>query len=327
MIRQQKKMDYLNILKKSWQITWNNKYLWWFGLFITIGSGGANFNFSFNEKNWNNEAKTFQETQEAFVNFISQYSGWIITGLSLLIVLIIIFIILRIIGRVGIIKSVDNMEKGRESNFSDGLKEGRKYFWKIFFTGLLIGIFILATIIVLFLPVAFLFYLKSFIIGVITAFLAIIIFIPLLVLASFIKIYSYLYIILGNLSIRSALENAYKVFRNNLLSSIIMGLIFIPIIISMGIAMVLVIMSLAIIFLVIGLILYLILNKIGIIITAVLGLISLLLIVLLIRSVYETFHQAVWVLFFREIALAKDKKAGEIEEEIVSKEIPEPEKA
>lgn len=320
-------MDYLNILKKSWQITWNNKYLWWFGLFIIIGSGGANFNFSFNEKNWNNEVKTFQETQEAFVNFISQYSGWIITGLSLLIVLIIIFIILRIIGRVGIIKSVDNMEKGRESNFSNGLKEGRKYFWKIFFTGLLIGIFILATIIVLFLPVAFLFYLKSFIIGVITAFLAIIIFIPLLVLASFIKIYSYLYIILGNLSIRSALENAYKVFRNNLLSSIIMGLIFIPIIISMGIAMVLVIMSLAIIFLVIGLILYLILNKIGIIITAVLGLISLLLIVLLIRSVYETFHQVVWVLFFREIALVKDKKAGEIEEEIVSKKIPEPEKA
>ncbi len=324
--RRQKKINYLDILKKSWQITWNNKYLWWFGLFMALGSGGANFNFSFNKSNWNNKAETSQKAQE-IANFIGQHSGWIMAGLSLLVVLIIIFLILKIIGQIGIIKSADNIERGKEPNFSSGLKEGRKYFWKIFFTGLLIGLFILATIIVLFLPVASLFYLKSFIIGAITALLAVVIFIPLLVLASFIKIYSYIYIILGNLSVRSALENAYRTFRDNLLSSVIMGLIFIPIVILMGIAMIFVIILLAIIFLVIGLILYFILNKIGIIITVALGIISLLLIVLLIRSVYETFHQTAWVLFFREIALVKDKKAREIEKEIVSKKVPEPERA
>ncbi|GBE16619.1 hypothetical protein BMS3Abin15_00440 [bacterium BMS3Abin15] len=325
--KQQKKIDYFGILKKSWQITWNNKYLWWFGLFMALGSGGANFNFSFDGSGWGDKTETPQEAQEAFANFVSQYSGWIIAGLSLLAVLVIIFLILRIIGQVGIIKSVDNIEKGKRSNFSAGLKEGKKYFWKVFFTGLLIGLFILAIIIILFLPVASLFYLKSFIIGTITALLAIIIFVPLVILASFIKIYSYLYIVLGNLSIRSALENAYRTFRNNLFSSIVMGLVFIPLVMLMGIAMIFVIVSLAIVFLVVGLIFYFILNKIGIIITIVLGAISLLFIVLLIKSVYETFHQAAWVLFFREIALVKDKGMGEIEEELINKKVPEPERA
>src|SRR3989339_171008 len=34
-------MKYTNILKQSWDITWKNKYLWFFGLFAALlGNGG-----------------------------------------------------------------------------------------------------------------------------------------------------------------------------------------------------------------------------------------------------------------------------------------------
>ena len=41
------KINYLQIIKDAWKITWKNRYLWWFGFFVTLGGGGG-MNYFFN---------------------------------------------------------------------------------------------------------------------------------------------------------------------------------------------------------------------------------------------------------------------------------------
>ncbi|MCX6765430.1 MAG: hypothetical protein NT136_00425 [Candidatus Moranbacteria bacterium] len=307
-----KKINYLEILKKSWKITWSNRYLWWFGFFLALGKGGVNFNLPLN---WNNqESKKEEEFIRVFNDFMAGYWEWLLAGLLFMIVLMLVIVVLKIISRAGLIKGAAEIEKGKAFSFKEGFLQGKKYFWKIFLTGFLIAFFLIGIIITLFSPVAFLIYLKSYILAVILGFLAVLLIIALAILVSFIKEYAYIYLVLSNLSVRSSLENAYQLFRRNIWPSVIMMLIFIPIGLAIGIAAMLLLLTLVLVFLIIGLAAYLILAKIGVILTVILGSLVFLALVLLLQSIFETFRQVAWVLFFKEIASVK------VEEEVTEKE-------
>jgi len=326
-MNKKKEIKYLQILKDSWRIIWNNKYLWWFGFFIALGSGGG-FNSQLpmnNNGDW--EEKT-EAGREEILSFINSHFEWIATGLIILAAIAIALLVLRIISQAAIIKSVDDIEKGGGSNFSIGFKKGRKYFWKLLAIDLILGFFTLGILIVLFLPVVFLFHAKSYIAASLLLILAILIFIPLVILVSFLKKYAHFYLVLAKSGIGSSIENAYQVFRKNILSSLIMALLLLVIGVIAGIAMVMLILPLALVFIFMGLILYLLLAKIGIFIAAVLGVLILILIIFLLSSIVTSFYQTAWLLFFQEIAALKSKEvAGELENKIVEEKVPNVEKA
>jgi len=294
-----KKIDYLGILKKSWNITWHNKYLWWFGFFLALGSGGGSYNFPAGSENTEENG---EKIIQAVSSFIETYWVLLLTGLLILIVLFLVVVVLKIISRAGLIKSVDKINKGETSSFKEGFSQGKKYFWKILFTGLLLSIFVMAVIAALASPVVLLVILKSYILAVIMGIMAVLIIIILAIIVAFIREYAYIYLVLSDIGIKPALENAYSLFRKNILPSIILALIFIPIGIVVGIGILMVLILLALIFVMIGLALYFILSKIGVVIAITLGVLVFLVVVLFIQSVFQTFRQAVWVLFFKEIA-------------------------
>jgi hypothetical protein len=320
-----KEINYLEIIKNSWRITWSNKYLWWFGLFLSLG-GSGNFNFNFPQNDdWKKQAGN---GGEAVASFLSRHSELFIVIILIAIILGIALIVLKIISQAGLIKTLNKIETTKEKSFRKGFREGKKYFWKLLSIGLILGFLILALVFVLAVPVVFLFYLHAIIFGVLAALLAIAIFIPLVIIASFIGKYAGFYIILSDLGIGASIERGYQIFRKNIRTSIIMALFFIPISMALAFAIFFIILIIGLIFLAIGALLYLIFSKIGIAVAVISGIMVLLASIILLSSVYQVFYQTTWLLFFKEIASVKEeKKVAEALSSVVDKSVASPEKA
>ncbi|MFA6973623.1 MAG: hypothetical protein WC238_02670 [Parcubacteria group bacterium] len=293
-------INYLDIIKKAWTITWHNKHLWWFGFFITLAGAGSSFNYR--NSGSNEQAKVIGEQVSSFM---SQHIGLMIFLMVILLVVFIVITVLSIISRGALIKSAHAITKNEITTFKSGFAHGQKYFWRILGLNLLL---VLAAIIILFIiliPIVFLFISHSYILGTILALAGVALIIPLIILLVYLRVFGDLYVVLGDLAIKPALENAYALFLKNLGVSIIMGLLFIPLSIAVGLAALLAIFCLAIVFLIIGGIFYLLFSKIGAIIIAVIAAIFFIILFLAARSIYETFTQTAWVLFFHEIAKPK----------------------
>lgn len=306
------KIDYWEILKKSLNATWKNRLLWWFGFFITL-SGIGGFNYFYGPHN-----RPGLGRHHARLAFLSQNSHWLTILIIIALLLYVLFIILGIIARGALIKSLESRLKKESVTFADGFSQGRRYFGRIFLIAVLIDLFALASIVVLTAPVAFLFYDGAYVIGTLMGVLAAIILIPLLILAFFLRTYSYLYAVLGDLGFWQAIEKAYLLLEKNILASLIMALIFIPLIFALLIATVMTALPIILVFLGVGLILYLLLGPAGPAAAFSLGIVCFVIAILAIRSAYEVFAQAVWLIFFREIASPKTKQEVEESEPEVS---------
>lgn len=260
--------------------------------------------------------------------FVERNLVWIIVGVAVAIILILILAAISIWGRAALIKSIDVVMKGGSVAFKAGLREGKKYFWKMFSIGCLLTGFMLVIVIALFAPVGLLVYFKSYSLAALVGLLAVIILIPLMILIAYARIYSAIYVVLADLGVKASLENAYKVFRGNLSASLIMGLIFMACSIAFGLAIFMIIAILGVIFFALGVGLKLAAGTAGIAIAAGLGIFAAALIVLGLRSGWEVFCQIAWILFFQEIAkVKKEELAEEVVVEPLEKKIPEPENA
>ncbi|MFA6383585.1 MAG: hypothetical protein WCX17_04120 [Parcubacteria group bacterium] len=313
-------INYLSILKKAWSITWSNKYLWWFGFFIALTSTGNIFTYS------NDNEKSTQWINQQMSDLIAAHGGLVISGILFALVICIILLVMRILSRGALIEGTAKAAKGEKGNFTQGVKNGKKYFWRIFLISFLVQLAMATIAILIATPIVFLFMTKSYVLGALLTLVGILIIIPLFILAFFLENFAFIYVVLSNISMVDAIENSYNLFRKNMGSSVVMALIFLPISIIIGLASIMLFLFLAIIFLVIGLVFFFIFGKIGAIMIVVLAAISILLLFFGVRSIYETFYQAAWVFFFHEIASPKieEKIAETVPEEIKSAPAPDP---
>jgi hypothetical protein len=314
-------INYFEILKRAWSITWHNRFLWGFGLMLVLGGGGMNWNFSLP-----NQREKLNVSKYEINNFFNEHLVWILLGATALLILILALMVLRIIAQAGVIKSVSHLEKNEPTSFSGGFREGKKYFWKMIFLGIILSLALLAILIAIFLPVIFLFIVKSYVLGVLMALVAVIIVIPMTVLFFFVKKYAYFYLVLSDLNIKSSLEQGYQLFRKNISGSLIMGLLFIPLGIVLAFLLISSLLIIAIPFAIIGVAFYAASLKAGLIVTIIGGILAIIFLMLLIQSIYQTFYQTTWYLFFQQIASIKTKE--EVKEEVVIlKKAPNPESA
>lgn len=307
------KINYLDIIKKAAEVTWKNRKLWWFGFFASLASAGSSFNSSTGSGENFTGGKV---TEEKVMSFVADHMALVIGAGALVFALFVIFLILGIIGRGALIKSIEKVFKNEPVEFRAGMREGKKYFWKILGIGFLSAAFIFLAIVVLAAPIIVLILNKAYVFAALLALLAIAILIPFIILSVYIRVYGSIYAVLGELKIWASIENAYALLRKNLGVSIIMGLIFFLLGIILGLSLLMVMLPIVAALFALGSLLYLALKGIGLAIAIGLGAIIVLAIILFIRSVYETFAQTVWILFFQEIAKPKV-------EETVAEEVPE----
>lgn len=162
-------MDYSQILKRAWNILWNYRVLWIFGVILAL-TGGANFsgtNNGINYRQHSNRSFNFPGSQEfgrqldRFGSLFSQGITpelrqtliWVVIAIVVFFLLLaIIFAIGRYVSQVALIQMVDRYENSQEKvNWKEGFRLGwRRAAWRLFLINLVIFVPVFLVIIILF---------------------------------------------------------------------------------------------------------------------------------------------------------------------------------
>jgi hypothetical protein len=196
-------MDIGDVLSRAWQTIWRHKILWLFGLLAglssAITSGGGNSGYRFSSGDFEN-----------FNVNLGNWEWWII-GLTLLCVGFIFFflmIFLGAIGRIGLVRGTQFVDKGQQRlTFGELFNGSMPYFWRVFGLTLLV-------------------YLAAIFIGIPLSIITcgigaivLVILVPMLVEMSVIAI------VVENTGVVDGLKRGWDVIRNNLATMILMWLI------------------------------------------------------------------------------------------------------
>lgn len=308
---QKKEIPFIEILKEAGRIVWKNKFLLWFGLLIALGSPGS-FNFG-GENNWNGKGDTAK-------NFMETHWQLALAVALVLFAICIALFLLSLIGKAGLIRSVNLLVSGKKSNFKKGWKEGQKYLGKLVWLFLLFFVATLAIILILGTPVAYLALTGSWISAILVGMLAVAIFIPLLFVLALTNIFAGFYIVLSDLKVWSAVESGYNLLLKNIKNSIIFGLLLIAVSIVAAIFFLPVALVSAVILIPAGTLFYF-LNKVAFAIFLIIAVIIFLIVVLFVSSVFASYKTTAWTLFFREIAKTESEDMAKVSEEELEKGI------
>jgi len=297
---EQKNISYLEIFKESFRITWENKFLWFFGFFIMAGTATNSFIWELGDiqKDW---------------FFIMTISVFFLAFFLLLSVG-------KIIGQTAIIIFSGKETLDKNIGFRKLFKKSSRFIWKLLLLDLLLAMVILLVASTLSVPVIFLIFAKSELSAFIVGLFALVIFIPLATLAFFIKKFSYIYIILSDLDILNSIENSYLLFKKNIIESLMMlfFLLLAGLACALALFITLVIVGMPLIFVVFSL--SLIMPKIITVFIATIFIAITTLIFITVRSIFETFGQISWTLFFKNIAGIKIDEKEILKETLPIKE-------
>lgn len=314
-----KTIQYSEILKQALIMTWENKFMWFFGLLVFLGSLVSSINMNFGSITEKSEQIQFLK------NLVQAYpAASFATGL-IFIALLITFFLLKFIAIAGIIKSTNNIAVYRQSKIKAIFYEVKRYLWALLLLEIMINIAIFAIVMVLFIPVAYLFVLKANIFAISSFIIASLIVMSVAAIAYYLRKYAYFYMILGNIKIRLALEHAYHLLQKNIRGSLIMGLLAIVLGISALATVFVLMMMVVIIISPFGLIAYFVFAKAGAVTILIAGIIIEVIIFIFLLSVYASFSQILWVLFFQEISLEKQEKKLAVLKMETETQVPTPE--
>lgn len=219
-------MDIGEVLGKSWQTIWKHKALWIFGILASCtsggNSGGSNVSYQFTSDELPpGIERTFTNLSEGELAVI----GIVLLCLALLVVLL--FIFLSAMGRIGLIKGTVDADQGMESiTFGRVFSESMPYFWRVFGLNLIFGL-ALFFLILLFFAAALTLTLVTFGLGLICLIPLLCLFVPFAWLIGVYLEQANIALVVEDLGIMEALTRGWEVFRENLGTMFVMGLILI----------------------------------------------------------------------------------------------------
>jgi hypothetical protein len=298
-------MEYGKIIKQALIIAWRHKYLWVFGFFASMGGGGGNYS-------------NFLDKDDAS----GAYSGvrdWVLSHLGLLALLImaaiglfIILMALYLISKGGLIKSVSMISKNEQSNFEKTLGYGLRYFWRMLGIDILLGLAMILVLGITIMPPILMMIMGGTgvkLLGAVWIFLLALPVIALLFCLGLVANFACQTAVVWDKKILEAMPYSYKLFRNNLGKSILLGLIYFGISILFVIAFVIAMVVMAIPFIILGVV-----NLwAGLVPGIVIGMP----IILIISAIFGTFTSSYWTLGFLELSTIQDHAQDKIETVVV----------
>ncbi|MDB4939783.1 MAG: hypothetical protein JWO40_208 [Candidatus Doudnabacteria bacterium] len=294
------------ILSKAYRYTRNHKFLWFFGFFLT-GWGTLNFlrHIDFNIIKLLSQVDTVGD-------HLRPHPGVITAVLIGGTVLFFGITILGAIARTAIIYTGLHSERKEQIEPNVVLKKINRYFWRVFWLGLFTESFMLLVFSWLSIPLYFIFRGGSSPSNaVILTLLALVIFIPIIIILSLINIFSACYIVIYNLPILPAVKASFDLLAGFWEET--MGLFIVLIIIYFSLfffsAAVLGLFG-ALAYALASLLKNLPVHSISGILLLIISLISFVLI--FVNALLNVFTNFAWTLFFMKIVKAKLTKESEV---------------
>jgi len=320
-------MDYVDILKRAFQITFRYRALWIFGFFLALcsggGGGGGGQNYSIGSDDFGNGGPGA---------FLGPNPGLVIAIISifvcLVLLLIVIGVIVRAVTRAALIGMVDRAEEGQAVTIKNGWSIGwSRHAWTLFLINLIIGIpaFILTVIALLAALSPFLISIFNpnetnlFILGIVAGVSLLLLFIVAaivftVVISAFLEL-SWRYAVLRNLGALDSLQASYTLIRRNLKHVTLTVLLLLGIGLGWFIVSLILTVGLTFLGLLIGgipaLLLFWLTEQIwvAILVGLPLFLVTFILPLIFITGLYLVFRSSIWTLVFRALMAANQPRA------------------
>ncbi len=232
-------MDFGEILSKAWKTIWKHKVLWIFGILASLGGsggggggGGSNYrtngNFSQGNGDWNfnglpPELQSFFERMTDTVTNIPWYV-WVLIALGVL-VLIVAVTVISTFGKIGLIHGTRLADTSDEKlGFGTLFTQSLRYFWKVFFYGLLTGLAVFIGLMILIVPMV-IFGIATLGIGMLCVVPLLCLLIPAMWIVGIILEQGTIAIVVDNLGIIGGLQRGWQVTKQNFWNLLLMGII------------------------------------------------------------------------------------------------------
>lgn len=138
-------MDYGKLFRRSWEIVWQNKFLFILGFLAALGgssggNSGSNFNFSVPGPGGSGSDPFPTDMFAEVADFWAQYGGLILGLLCFFFILGIVFWLVRLAAQGGLIESVDRIEAGEKMSFGKAFSAGVARIWSLIGLNLLLNL-------------------------------------------------------------------------------------------------------------------------------------------------------------------------------------------
>jgi hypothetical protein len=137
-------MDYLNLLKRAWLITWRYRALWLFGFLLALcgGGGGGSGNFNFPSGNSGGQGDGGLGNMPSLPDISPTVMiGIVVAVVVVVILLVALGIVVRAVTRTALIGMVRQVKDAEKVTIREGWRLGWSAgAWRLFLVGLVIGI-------------------------------------------------------------------------------------------------------------------------------------------------------------------------------------------
>jgi hypothetical protein len=224
-------VDYAEVLKRTWQITWNRKGFWLLGLMAGCSAsgrgGGGGTSQAGSGTNFSYDSRSYSELERFILDI--PYETWIAIAISLVCLFLVVFLVfffIGVLGQAGLIAGFRASDEGEAVSLSQAFRMGLEHFWT------LVGIRIVFAIAIFLLVGGILIF--YFVAGIATLGIGLICLLPLLCmlvpLALAGDVFSVLSMVAAveeKLGVFDAFKRAWSVIRANAGPVIVMGLILV----------------------------------------------------------------------------------------------------
>lgn len=231
---------YRSLFKKAWNLVWDYKHLWFFGLFASLLIGGGAWEYQMLTESLN---QSFLDTstisfagpvsmgvflQTLFLSFIDLFNYDFLTIINALSIILITFIFLAIIiwlaavsqaALISNVKKINDSKKEVECGIRNSLSDAQFFFWPVLLINFIARVTISALLFIAGFPLL-LISLKDSGLMAITYLILFIVFIPVSLGLSLIAKYAIAYKVLDHKSSVSAIECGFRLFTKNWLISL-----------------------------------------------------------------------------------------------------------
>lgn len=227
------------MLKKAWQITWQNKFLWLFGLLTALIGNGSIYeilvrgftkigetSLALEHITWTRIFLLLTDIKEFLAeNQLAMFFFSLLLFSCLALFVLVIW--LAIVARGALLASIAKINKKEKINLSEGWALGKKFFWQILGINILARSLIFAFLLVITIPT--LLFLKetsgAMWQNLLLYLLTFVLFIALALIISLLNIYASAFVVIKNCKFFEAIQKSWNLFVKNWLVSLEMGLI------------------------------------------------------------------------------------------------------
>ena len=247
-------MNYGDLIKDAFRISWRNKYLWFFGFFAGVTSSGFNIP-SIPSGGGDGGFDDFDPGGSDFSSSLAAQAGQgvfenvgLLIALGIVVLLIVlVFIALGLISQGALAESVAAIDRGEQRRFSSAWRAGLSNLWRVLGYYVLFILISLGFLLAIGIPLALLvggtfFATESVGARVSVAVLAalvgigllILIFIPLTIIGQF----ALREVVVRRERVVSSIGGGYRLFRRNLGRSLLVWIIQVAVMLGAGIALI-----------------------------------------------------------------------------------------